>query len=349
MSFLSSAAIIHNRQNPSLSVPIPHLFGRQKGRFYFKNNPLWDWSPAEIEWVEGIILIPAPISSFYKVQNGRLSNRTFGTEHAESAYFACVSKYPITNAQFRTYLNQGKLTPPTGQFPFEDGPVRKWVGPFVPMNDRNYNGDSQPVVCVAYDDATSYCKWLNRAYDDRSRFGGTAWLPSGQLWDYLAYGSEYKSTDPTTWLKQAKACHHRAKFPAAIDSTGDRTNSRGFSDMFGNVWEWCAKYQLAIGDKNDLSLPGTWAWQRAASKQVTRYPLRGGCYLGDMSEYVPEIDATTFTDEEKTRHTDIGFRIVCAIHADFLPQTLRQQIKDGAFYNVDIGQEGPDPIEALAK
>jgi len=49
------------------------------------------------------------------------------------------------------------------------------------------------------------------------------------------------------------------------------------------------------------------------------YPIRGGCYLGELSQYVPELDAASFKDEQLTRHTDLGFRVASAIRLEGLP------------------------------
>jgi formylglycine-generating enzyme required for sulfatase activity len=324
---LSREASSWNRVHPDLKVPIPQLLGRQKGQLYLLPNPLWEWTPIEITWPNGIILVPLPVSPF---------------ESQDQLYAPCISKYPITNSQYFKFVAEGHVSPPKGQiFVVDDKGVGRWKGPFDPWADPNYSNPDHPVVCVSYHDAVSYCSWFNDFYNRDVRLGGIARLPGKQFWEFAAFGKVYRSTDPSTWLSHAASTHHKSNAPATIDKKGDRTNLLGVSDMIGNVWEWCAPTKsyvhTPITDANqqrEFSRPFLGSHDPEEYKEVYEYHLRGGGFLDDISITEPELTATLLQDGENTRHADLGFRIAARIRLGVLPTHLQQWLKDYEFSNV---------------
>jgi len=121
---------------------------------------------------------------------------------------------------------------------------REWRNPGFPQTDR------LPVVCVSWDDAEAYVRWLSR------QGGGRYRLPSESEWEYAAraggsarysfgdseamvcqYGNVADSTAQqrfTNWT--AASCDDEALYTAPVG--GYRPNRFGLHDMHGNVWEW---------------------------------------------------------------------------------------------------------------
>ncbi|MEO1646546.1 MAG: SUMF1/EgtB/PvdO family nonheme iron enzyme, partial [Chloroflexota bacterium] len=73
-----------------------------------------------------------------------------------------ISKYPITNAQYRKFIEAGGYT--TERWWTKDGWQRKqkdsWTEPSH-WQDSKFNGDTQPVVGVSWYEAVAFCLWLS--------------------------------------------------------------------------------------------------------------------------------------------------------------------------------------------
>jgi len=130
------------------------------------------------------------------------------------------------------------------------------------------------VICVSLSDATSYCEWVANLHGDLFDVR----LPAPFEWDLAATGLHGSIRHRKSWLVNAGSIHHRSSHPAVIDHNGRRANIYGFSDIFGNVWEWCLD-----GGSGDEKL------------------LKGGAFNS------PNYDRTSLPD---TQTSSFGFRCV---------------------------------------
>jgi formylglycine-generating enzyme required for sulfatase activity len=154
-----------------------------------------------------------------------------------------------------------------------------WRTPGFPQDDIH------PVVCVSFNDARAYARWLSL------RTGAAYRLPTEAEWEYVARAgsttSRFWGDDPDAACiyangadKVAKArfpdwmvadCDDGALFTAPAGSY--RHNPYGLSDMLGNVWEWVEdcwhdSYQGAPSDGA--------AWLETDGGDCARRVLRGG-------------------------------------------------------------------------
>lgn len=147
--------------------------------------------------------------------------------------------------------------------------------------------DTHPVVCVSWDDANTYTRWLSqktgkpyrllteaeweyaaRAGARTARFWGD---DASQICDY-ANGADQAAVAqlPAARLWDSAACHDRYAYTAPAGSY--RANAFGLHDMLGNVGEWTqdcwnANYNDAPADQQ--------AW---TAGDCTLRAVRGGAW-----------------------------------------------------------------------
>jgi sulfatase modifying factor 1 len=122
---------------------------------------------------------------------------------------------------------------------------RNWRDPGLPQDERH------PVVCVSWNDAQAYVRWLSERAGVRYR------LPSEAEWEYAARGGQ--RNQPYPWgaaVSRDKANYGADNGGAAAAEGADKwlgtapvasfpLNGYGLYDMAGNVWEWTADWYAA--------------------------------------------------------------------------------------------------------
>lgn len=164
-----------------------------------------------------------------------------------------------------------------------------------------------PVVCVSWNDARAYAKWLSHAS------GHTYRLPTEAEWEYAARAG---STSARPWGPDSDP--NRANIGTQTCcgprvSGGDRwaytspvgsfpPNAFGLFDMIGDVWQWT----LDCGSA-DYSRPAAPPSDRMA---CATHVVRGGGWF-----HPPEMarSAARAADDSNLRAADIGFRVVRAV------------------------------------
>jgi formylglycine-generating enzyme required for sulfatase activity len=141
-----------------------------------------------------------------------------------------VSRYPVTVAQFRAFV--------------EDSGYR--------VDERSLNDpDNHPVRWVRWDDAVAYCRWLTKKLRD---VGGVSEPLRTWLQDE---GYQVRLPSEAEWEKAARGTDGR-RYPWGADLDSNKANYRdtgigdtsavgcfpggmspyGVEEMSGNVWEW---------------------------------------------------------------------------------------------------------------
>ncbi len=114
--------------------------------------------------------------------------------------------------------------------------------------------DEHPVLCVSWDDAMAFCRWLSR------KEGKTYRLPTEAEWEYACRAGTktryYSGDDPETLAKVGNVADASAKAkvpdPMTIKASDGylftapvgqfKPNAFGLYDMHGNAWQWCADW-----------------------------------------------------------------------------------------------------------
>jgi len=122
-----------------------------------------------------------------------------------------MGRYPVTNRQYALYL---KANP-------EAKEPEYW-------GDREYNGESQPVVGVSWDEVRDFAQWTGLA------------LPSEAQWEFACSGGTstlFYTGDTEEDL--ARAGWYKSNSGDRLHPVGEKEpNVYGLYDMHGNVWEW---------------------------------------------------------------------------------------------------------------
>ncbi len=135
-----------------------------------------------------------------------------------------IDKYPVTNAQFKRFLDASGYKPKD-----EHNFLKDWQGGAYPQG-----WDRKPVTWVSLEDARAYAAWAGKR------------LPHEWEWQYAAQGSDGrlypwgKDPDPTALPKQEAGRELRP--PTDVDAYPKGASPWGVMDLVGNVWQWTDEY-----------------------------------------------------------------------------------------------------------
>jgi formylglycine-generating enzyme required for sulfatase activity len=262
-----------------------------------------DYCPEMVVIPEGQFTIGTPVSEV-----GRGSDET-PQQVVTIGYALAVGKYPVTRGEFAAFVKDTGQT--LGACSHWDGKSFR-VEEGIHWNHTFHQTDRHPVVCVNWDDAQAYVRWLSRQTGKHYR------LLSEAEWEYVA-----RAGTTTAWYwgdSEADQCRYAngadlsAKaqsvtaagfvncddgYPETSPVGSFRANTFGLFDMAGNVGEWIEDcyHDTYIGAPSnggavETCLPqfrnarvmrgGGWisipAWVRSASRDVEVPSLRSDSF-----------------------------------------------------------------------
>jgi formylglycine-generating enzyme required for sulfatase activity len=234
-----------------------------------------DWTPGKIlrdRLKDGtlgpeMVVIPAGTFRMGDIQGGGDSNEQ--PVHEVSVKRFAMGRYEVTVAEFRKFVNATGYKTDAEKGGNCWSYAKGWKN-LKGANWRNSGGFSQtenhPVVCVSWNDATAYAKWLTKKTGHHYR------LPTEAEWEYSARAG----TETKYWwgndIGKNRAncdgnyCGDNFEYTARVGSFA--ANPFGLFDTVGNVWEWsCSEYQDKYSGKE----------QRCANSG-SLWALRGGAW-----------------------------------------------------------------------
>ncbi|MEM6454680.1 MAG: SUMF1/EgtB/PvdO family nonheme iron enzyme [Acidobacteriota bacterium] len=131
-----------------------------------------------------------------------------------------IGRYPVTNAQYRLFVEAIDHRAPEIDEPwFDPGPV--WTQP-------RYSDPEQPVVGVDWNDARAYARWVGLD------------LPSEAQWEAATRGATgriypWGDDEPTS----TRANYRDVPQPSPVGAYPAGAGPFDALDQAGNVWEWC--------------------------------------------------------------------------------------------------------------
>lgn len=265
------------------------------------------WVPGDLER-----FISVPVGTFLF---GERREKT----RIEDAF--AIGKYPVTNLQFRGFMEAGGYTNPefwskegwawrTGAYDTKakeklekewlaGRPPDKRLEPFF-WHDSRWNNPLAPVVGVCWFEAEAYCKWLS------TREGKEFRLPTQEEWERACrdtdgrefpWGNEFDRNrlnsaefwagkNDLDWKEWVEQKGYEFASTTVVGQFPEGRSDLGAADMCGNVWEWTASWY-------DENL--TWRVVRGGSWLL----YRGNARCADRFRLIPDL----FGD-------DVGFRVV---------------------------------------
>jgi formylglycine-generating enzyme required for sulfatase activity len=210
----------------------------------------------ETDFGDGIIMVSIPPGKFEMGSNEYDSEKPPHTVYLDEYR---IGKHAVTVKQFGLFVKDtGYVTEAESK-----GGAFTWTGEkWEQKKDINWKNpgfeqeDSHPVVCVSWNDALEYCKWLS------GKKGGSFKLPTEAQWEKAARGTDKRKypwgnpapsgarvnfADKQAWLKAKmnwadKDIDDGYAYTAPVGSYPDGASPYGLLDMAGNVWEWCGDW-----------------------------------------------------------------------------------------------------------
>lgn len=135
-----------------------------------------------------------------------------------------IDKYPVTNAQFKKFLDA------THYHPQDDlNFLRDWRNGTYPPG-----WDNKPVTWVSLDDARAYASWAGKR------------LPHEWEWQYAAQGNDGRLYPwGNAWNDSAVPIPDKSRNmpgPDAVDAHPEGASPFGVMDLVGNVWQWTEEF-----------------------------------------------------------------------------------------------------------
>ena len=254
----------------------------------------------------GYFMMGSPAS-----EEGRFDDE--GPQHQVTVGSFALGRYEVTRDEYRAFAEATGHSS-SGCWIFDSDEGRAAGDVDASWREPGFaQGSGHPVVCVSWNDAQAYVRWLSRETGESYR------LPSESEWEYAARGA---TTTRWHWgdapssqcghangadaaakrsysdFDEAAACDDGAMHTAVVGSYS--VNTFGLFDMSGNVWEWvedCWNQDYA-GAPSD----GT-AWR---SSDCGRRVLRGGSWIDP-----PPLlrSATRHRDATEGPSSFVGFRV----------------------------------------
>jgi formylglycine-generating enzyme required for sulfatase activity len=190
------------------------------------------------EWCPRMIVVPAGSFMMGSPQGEAGRDKHEQPQHRVTLKSFGVGQFDITRAQYTAFMHDTGTAAGGNCYKFDHG--GKWArDPLTTWDSPGFNqGGLEPVVCVSWQDAQDYAKWLSK------KTGKTYRLVTEAEWEYAARAG---TTTPFFWGDAIGKGHaHCTMCGSHLDTKQTAPvgsyppNALGLFDMAGNVWQWVA-------------------------------------------------------------------------------------------------------------
>ena len=223
----------------------------------------------------------------------------------------------ITRGEFAVFAKVTKFTPKGGCYTFNGvdwtlDPKATWQSPGFSQTDQH------PVVCISWDDAVAYAKWLslltghsyrllseaeieyvsraNKPGEPRSRY-----FFGDKIRDLCLYGNSADEQASKTYsLEKEQLAPCDDGFAQTAPVARYRPNAWGLHDVFGNVWTWTSD----CWNENHESRPRDAAARLTGD--CTKRVVRGGSWSNAAIDLRSSVRDKNLVGD---RSSNLGFRL----------------------------------------
>jgi len=258
----------------------------------------------EARWAPEMVVVPAGEFLMGSPENeeGRYDDE--GPQHRVTiAKPFAVGRFAITRGEFSAFVDEAGHKIPDEAFTYEGGKWELRKGRSF-RNPGFSQDDSHPVVCVNWDDAKAYLKWVSaKTGKDYRLLSEAEWEYSCRagtatpFWWGSSVSTEQANYDGNYTIGGGKKGEYRQK---TVPVKSFQPNPWGLYQVHGNVWEWCE--DCWNGNYNGAPVDGS-AW---TSGDCTRRVFRGGSW----SNYPQNLRAAFRSNfDPQNRIYGRGFRV----------------------------------------
>ncbi|MBP1466273.1 SUMF1/EgtB/PvdO family nonheme iron enzyme [Candidatus Chloroploca sp. M-50] len=254
-------------------------------------------------WVPVLVKVPAGPFLMGRSDADTMAEANEKLQHTLTLPDYWIGKTPVTNAQFRPFVEGDGYTNPAywTKVGWEWRAKERIVRPGF-WNATKWNGDDYPVVGVSWFESVAYCRWLS------VQTGHAFRLPTEAEWEKAARGTDGRIWPwGNTWESgrcNSKEAGHERTTP--VDQYPIGASPYGVLDMAGNIWEWCATQQS--GKRYLYQLEDEWQAAYLEADKVRK--RRGGSWYSEQ-KFVRASYSNDFYP--RNRNHDYGLRV--ASHA----------------------------------
>jgi iron(II)-dependent oxidoreductase len=174
--------------------------------------------------IEGWGCPPGPDQTGVDVQYPWESVPTRAHEHDIPIRPFYIDKFPVTNEQFKAFLDAAQYHPED-----DHNFLRDWKNGTFPAGWAH-----KPVTWVSIEDARAYAAWAGKR------------LPHEWEWQFAAQGADGRpypwGTAPNPSAVPTPDTGHDLRGPDDVDAHPKGASLFGVMDLVGNVWQWTDQY-----------------------------------------------------------------------------------------------------------
>ena len=229
-----------------------------------------------------------------------------------------VGRSHITRSEFAAYVNATHAEPSSGCYVLHgdkwalDG-TRSWRAPGFEQTDQH------PAVCISWNEATDYARWLGSVTGQHYRLMSEAeaeyaaravttaistpnYSFGGDVKNLCSFGNGMDSSAAAAFkIDNSGGAPCSDNFTHTAPVASFQPNAWGVYDVHGNVWTWTADCW------NERHLDGTTGATARTEGDCQRRVVRGGSWGNSPAEL---RSAARDANEISIRSTNLGFRVV---------------------------------------
>lgn len=183
-----------------------------------------------------------------------------------------MAKYPVTNAQFRLFIDDPNGYSNPVWWAFSDK-AKAWRKDHPQPEDEKYPGDNLPRVNVCWYEAMAFCRWLGAALNLPIT------LPTEAQWQRAAQGDDRREYPWGNTFDKSKCNTKESGIgqPTPVDRYPAGASPYGVMDMCGNVLEWCLNEPDSLenvrlsGEGSRALRAGLWNLNQVLARVAYRY------------------------------------------------------------------------------